>query len=343
MLNGLTEGRDYTYFGSKNVSDDTIETVLGVMLWCTESEFNTGVQINLDAGTTPIDKKVKSETEIYRLCSPNYAAAYEFNVAKNGGVNYIDIDCAYKPYNPYIHANPVFGGIYGRDTNDVRGLVCQGDFSLPQSSSQWKQYELNNKNYQASFDRQIDNMDIMHKYDKIEQIAGAVAGTAQGIASGAMMGVGGAVAGGIASAAGGITDIIMNEQRYKENRSYAKEQFNYQLDNVKARPNTLGKVSAYNPNNKLFIFIERYHATDEEVAALKNQMFYGGMTVGRIGTIREFMQNALGYAPTTTIIPSGYNFVKGKIIAMDISEDAHLMAEILNEINEGVYVGSAEV
>ena len=89
---------------------------------------------------------------------------------------------------------------------------------------------------------------------------------------------------------------------------------------------------------------ENVYKTDtEEVEALKNQVFYGGMTVGRIGTIREFIQNVLGYAPTTTIIPSGYNFVKGKIIAMNISEDAHLMSEILNEINEGVYIGSAEV
>ena len=109
---------------------------MGVILWCSESDFNTGVTVSLDSGTTGIERKVKSETEMYRLCSPNYAASFEFNAAKNYGVTYIDIDCSYKPYNPYIHANPVFGGIYGADTNDARGLICQGDFSLPQSSEQ---------------------------------------------------------------------------------------------------------------------------------------------------------------------------------------------------------------
>lgn len=338
----LIEGRDYEYFGDKE--DGQWTTIFGVLIWCGESEFNVHLPVNLSTPATAIGKKIQSETEMYRLCSPNYAAAYEFNVAKNGGVSYIDIDCAYKPYNPYIHANPVFGGIYGVDTNDTRGLVCQGDFSLPQSTEQWKQYEINNKNYQASFDRQIDNMDVMHRYEKGQAITSAVTGAVQGALVGAAVGgVGGAVVGGLASAAGGAQDIWYEEQKYKENKAYAKDQFNYQLDNIKARPNTLGKVSAYNPNNKVFLFLEKYHATDEEVAALKNQVFYGGMTVGRIGTIREFIQNELGYAPTTTIIPSGYNFVKGKIIAMDISEDAHLMAEILNEINEGVYVGSVEV
>lgn len=337
----LIEGRDYTYYGSKASDSDTIETVMGVILWCSESEFNTGVAVTLSSGTTAIERKVKSETEMYRLSSPNYAASYEFNAAKNDGVTYIDIDCAYKPYNPYIHANPVFGGIYGADTNDTRGLVCQGDFSLPQSSEQWKQYELNNKNYQASFDRQIENMDVNHKYDRISNITSASVGAVQGAISGAMVGgIGGAIAGGVASAAGGVGDILIDEQKFKENKAYAKDEFKYQMDNIKARPNTLGKVSAYNPNNKLFLFIERYHATDEEVQALKNQMFYGGMTVGRIGTIREFIGNNSGYTPSGETYR---NFVKGKVIRIEVSEDAHLVKEILNEIDDGVYIAPTGV
>lgn len=310
---------------------------MGTIIWCSSSDFNTGVTVNLPSGTTAIERKVKSETEMYRLCSPNYAAAYEFNAAKNYGVTFIDIDCSYKPFNPYIHANPIFGGIYGADTNDTRGLVCQGDFSLPQSTDQWKQYELNNKNYQASFDRQIENMDVMHKYDRIEGAAKAVSGVITAGASGAMMGgVVGAVAGGAVSAGAGIADIYINEKRFSENKAFAKDEFKYQLDNIKARPSTLGKVSAYNPNNKIFLFIERYHATDEEVQALKDQVYYGGMTLGRIGTIREFLGNNSGYTPTNET--TYRNFIKGKIIRIDVSDDAHLVKEILNEVNEGVYI-----
>lgn len=337
----LIEGRDYTYYGSKNPDQDSIETILGAIIWCTESEFNTGVEVNLSGGSTALEKKIKSETEMYRLCSPNYAAAYEFNAAKNNGVTYVDIDCAYKPYNPYIHANPVFGGIYGSDTNDIRGLVCQGDFSLPQSSEQWKQYELNNKNYQVSFDRQIENMDVMHKYDRVNNIANAVAGVGQAAVTGAVVGGGiGAAVGGLLSAGGAAADLIIDEKKFAESKGYTTDQFRYQLDNVKARPNTLGKVGAYNPNNKLFLFIERYHATDEEVTALKNHLYYGGMTVGRIGTIREFIGNNSGYTPSNETYR---NFIKGKIIRIGVSEDAHLIKEILNEIDTGVYITPTEV
>lgn len=184
----------------------------------------------------------------------------------------------------------------------------------------------------------------MHKYDRTESIVKAIAGAGQGAAAGAAIGsivpgVGtavGAVAGAALSAAGGAADIYLNEKRFNENKAFAKDEFRYQLDNIKARPNTLGKVSAYNPNNKVFLFIERYHATDEEVQALKDQVYYGGMTVGRIGTIREFLSNNSGYTPANET--TYRNFIKGKIIRIDVSDDAHLVKEILNEVNEGVYI-----
>ena len=77
------------------------------------------------------------------------------NAAKNGGVSFFNIDCTYKPYNPYIHVNPNFGRLYGGDFDDSRGLIVGGDFSLPQTTSAWESYQLSNKNFQASFDRQI--------------------------------------------------------------------------------------------------------------------------------------------------------------------------------------------
>ena len=47
----------------------------------------------------------------------------------NQGIDSFDIECTYKPYNPYIHISPNYKGLYGKDFDDIRGLICGGDFS----------------------------------------------------------------------------------------------------------------------------------------------------------------------------------------------------------------------
>ena len=107
------------------------------MLWAKQSNFTIDIDVNLSIENTAEAFKIENETSMYRLCSPNYASAYEFNLAKNGGsVTKINVDCSYKPHQPYIHANIDFNRLYGADTNDTRGLICGGDFSLPQTSDQ---------------------------------------------------------------------------------------------------------------------------------------------------------------------------------------------------------------
>lgn len=73
---------------------------------------------------SPINLKVKNETEFMRLTSPNFNSLFEFKLTKfsttsgpknYGGFNEINIDCTYKPFNPYIKLNPDFSGIYGSD------------------------------------------------------------------------------------------------------------------------------------------------------------------------------------------------------------------------------------
>lgn len=107
------------------------------------------------------DIKIANECDLYRLCSPNYNGAFDFNLMKNNKeVKKFNVDCQYKPYNPYIHVNPDFAGLYGRDFDDSRGLVCGGDFSIGIVNDQWNAYEIQNKNYQNIFNRQIQNMEV---------------------------------------------------------------------------------------------------------------------------------------------------------------------------------------
>lgn len=276
------------------------------------------------------DYKVENQCTFYRFVSPNYNGQFEFNRAKNRDFKVINIDCTYKPYQPYIHVNPDFGGLYGRDYNDARGLICGGDFSITVITSAWESYKLQNKNFQEIFNRQIQSMDTMHKYGMIEQTAGALTGIGGGALSGALVGGGvpGAIAGGTASAVGGVADLVLSQKKFAEQRDLAIDMHNFQLGNIKALPDSLSKVDAFNENNKLFPILERYSCTDEEIEIFKNKIKYEGMTINALGKIKD-------YIDTT----EDMTFVKGQLIRLDdLNEESHFAYEIYNEVSKGVYI-----
>lgn len=283
---------------------------------------------------TANDIKVANECDKYRLCSPNYNGQFEFNLAKNGDVNYFNVDCSYKPFNPYIHINPEFGKLYGRDFNDARGLICSGDFSLPQITSAWANYETNNKNYQNIFNRQIQNMEFNNNIARTQEIFGAITGSISGAVQGGIAGssmglVGtgiGAGLGLVGSVIGGAADIITGDQIRNETLDYTKDLYGYNLGNIQAIPYSLSKVGSLNGNNKLWPFIEYYTCTNEEKAALKSKLKYNGMTVMRIGTIREFITETETY-------------IKGKLIRnTNLGTDYNYLNTIAAELNQGLFM-----
>lgn len=279
------------------------------------------------------DPKVQNETQFVRLNSPNYASSYDFSAAKNGGVNYWEINCSYKPYQPYIHVSPRWGGVYGKYFGDARGLVCAGDFSLPIVSSAWTEYQINNKNYQLMFDRQIESMDYYQGFRRMQQIAGVIPGAISGAMSGAAAGatvggpygaIVGGVGGGVASAAGGAVDIGISESIYRRQREDSLRSHEYTLGNIKARPNSLTKIGALNANNRLYPFYEIYEATEAEKNALIEYLFRYSYSIEAIGTLNEFCE------------PNEDNFVRAEIINIDFADDSHAAEEIDRELRRGV-------
>lgn len=314
---------------------------LAYIIWCEYSQVdNYQIPFTINAATTAEDMKVNNQCNMYRLSSPSYNSIYEFNAEKNGGVNGFDMDLVYKPYDSYIHINPNWGGLYGQDFNDARGLVFTGPFQLPQTTSAWMQYKMNNMNYQNTFDRQIENMDVMHGYDMkelgIKGITGAVSGAVSGAATGAMLGGGwGALAGGVlgagASLVGAAADQQLATARYNETVDYTKDQFNMSLQNVKAQAQALSKVSSFTPNNKVFPILEYYTCTDAEKDAFKLKLKYNGMKINAIMRIEDlystFPQNI-----------EEKRYTKGKLIRLNISDDNHLVEHISEELNKGVFI-----
>ena len=319
-----------------SIINDSRSRKTSVLIWCRNSNFNFNIECNIPDTNYAIDKKVNSQTEVYRLVSPNYSSAFEFNPYKNGGVNYLRIDCSYKPFNPYIRVAPIFNELYGYGGQyDSRGLILAGDFSISQLSNAWANYELQNKNYQAIFDRQIQNMEVQNKYQRINDIVNGItgAGTAAitGGMTGAMLGTSGGpygtIAGiGVGATAGvvaGIGDIVMKEQLRNEAIDYTKDQFGYQLGNIQALPTALAKTSALNINNSLVPMLEIYDCTQAEKNAFRAKIEYNGMTVMAIGTISQYTEG----------------YFKGKLIRLEgISDDYHIVNTIASELYKGVYL-----
>lgn len=309
------------------------DEIKGVILNVPSSRFELNIINNIPTAQSAIERKVNNQCDKWRLASPNYNTYFDFSVEMNNGVDYFNVDCEYKPYNPYIHVNPNFKGLYGQDFNDPRGLVCGGDYSIAAIIDQWQQYQIQNKNFQNIFDRQIENMNIVNNIQRQRETWGVASGIVQGVSSGAMAGalIGGpwgAVAGGVMGAAGsaltGAADLILNEKLRNEAIDFTKDNFGYQLGNIQALPNTLSRISAFNNNNKLFPVLEYYTCTEVEKEALRNKIKYNGMTVMTIGTLEEYITNN--------------NYIKGKIIKMPlISDDFHLANTIASEINQGLY------
>lgn len=283
--------------------------------------------------------KVENQCTFYRLVSPNFNGQFEFNRAKNNNFNTFRMDITYKPYQPYIHIAPVFNGLYGDDFGDARGLICGGDFSFGVTSNAFEQYKMQNKNYQDIFNRQIENMDtnynINQKYGLISTIEKEVASAAALIGGGVMGHPAAALGGGVGlvgSAATGITNYFKNKETHQEARDYAIDIHNYQLDNVKALPDSLAKVDAYNNNNKLFPILEKYSCTDEEIQIFNDKLKYEGMTINALGKIKDYIDEM-----------EERSFVKGKIIRIDeLGEDSHLLYVICDEIAKGVYLNGRE-
>jgi len=280
------------------------------------------------------DLKVNNDCTMYRLCSPNYNGIFEFNLVKNGAnISYFNVDMTLKPFGPYIHVAPNFSGLYGSDYNDSRGLICGGDFTVSTLRDAWREYEIQNRNYQNIFDRQIQNMDEKRSIEKLSLawnrdkgvissifgIAGGLAGQSAGALIGGTVGIG-------MSLANYQQQMAISGKAYKENRDFATDMYELQLGNVKALPNSVVRTNALTANNKIFPFIEKYTCTEVEKEALRNKMQYEGMNIGIISTLAEWQGEDT---------PA---YVKGQLIRIENFNNNYVLEDIAMELAKGVYI-----
>lgn len=305
------------------------DTIGSYLFWCTKSRGTFDIPYQIDI----TDYKISNECDTYRLCSPNGNGQFEFSAAMNRGVTKFNVDWYYRPIDPYIHMNPDFNGLYGNDFDDFRGLILNGDFSIPEMNDQWTNYQIQNKNYQNIFDREVQNLRINQKMQRIQNIVGAITGAGTGAISGAAgssfipgisTGVGAAI-GGSLSLAGGIADIFIGERMMREQREFKEDMYNYQIGNIQAIPQSVAKTGCLVNNNKLVPYLEYYSCTETEKQLLRNMIKYNGMTVGRIGKISEYSSNGQSPCP-----------VQAMLIEIEARLDTHVVQEINNRLQAGI-------
>lgn len=303
-----------------------------VIIYPKSNSFSVDLDHSLELSDS---MKIDSQTDLYRLVSPNYQGSFDFNVAKNGGrVEGFIADCTYKPYTPYVKVAPQFAWLYGTNYGDARGLICGGDFSIGFYSDRWQEYQLQNKNYQNIFNREIQNLDVNQGIQRTQQYVSGGLGIINSAAQGAVTGAiatgspwgalaGGVIAGG-ASGAGYAADNVLMEKSLIEQRQFALDKFNMQLENIQALPYTLTKVDAFNINSKIWPFLEYYTCSDVEKEALRMKIQYEGMTVGIVDVLGSYMNN--GYLQADLIRND------------DIIDDPHQLEDIYIELTKGVYM-----
>ena len=314
----------------KATKDETV--AVGFKLY--KSKF-TQIVGNDDISSDFDDLKLSNSLEQFRITSPNGVGNFDYSVAKNGflKVNKFEADVTLKPINPYIKINPVINtyfGLYGNDYNDYRGLICSGNFSLSVLSNEWLTYELNNKNYQTMFNREIDTIDKLNDFSLIRDLFSGIGGTIGGGASaavgGAMVGgvpgaiVGGTL-GGAASVTGGAADILINVRERELQRNLKVDLYQMSHENVKARAVGMTRSSIFDINNKIFPYVERYCCSAEEITYFKNYIDLKSYNIGVISKPIDFIEPG--------------KFIQGSIIDIDIQEDYHLVDEINNYFEVG--------
>lgn len=317
-----------------DASSASLTNKIGGVICCRKSTFQANIYDATGAlfKVHVFDIKIENQTTKYRLVSPNGNGVFEFSPAKMTYADDTDIGflarCTYMPHQPYIRVFPQFARMYGGDYNDYRGLICGGDFSLPQISDSWAAYQIQNKNYQAMFNRQIESMDLQHRVGTAQDIIGALAGTLQGVAGGALIGGQvGAITGGVVSGIGGVADIATNSILRADQREAAIQQHNWQLQNIQALPYSVTKVNNFNVDSNYVPYLEVYVCEDTETDNFIKYLALRSYSINRYGRLVDYIK------------PTGRTFIKGMIVRLaEVDDDSHYLASIADEVNQGFYI-----
>lgn len=281
-----------------------------------------------------INTKVQCETVFGRLCSMDGSTSLDINLAKNNGLSQVRINCRYAPYQSYISVQPYWSSFYGANIGlkDTRGLNIVTSNTVTRVNDAWRNYILQNQNYQAIFDRQLQSMDTQFDIqagaaarDILFNLGNTIFGAAT---SGSMASAALTTAGGAASLTQQALAYEDMANSFKDKRSLNVDMFNLQNGNIKARANTLSKVNAMSPIYNTWPYIEIYEATAVERAALSTYITEFSMNIGALTS-----QLSAYVTPN----PNARKYIQADIVRLNGKFDAHMADTIKSVISNGIY------
>lgn len=284
--------------------------------------------------STNLLKKIVDQMYLFRITDAFGGSIFEYNVAKNNMEYRCIIEQTLKPFQPLVFVRPVYSqsGLYGSSDEEKRGMISRGPYTLPRMSDAWVNYAQNNINYQKSFNRSIESLEFSHALQRVGGLTQMVGGASSAAITGlAIGGPAGAAVSGAASLAGGVADFAMSSLAMSEAVDRAKDQFEYQLGNIKARPDCIASLSVFDAISSKAPVFEWYCASDSEIEWFKAHLRMHGCTIDRIGTFAEAVTNVL---QNTNDIS---RFVQGTLLRCNVP-DPHMANELASELMKGVYV-----
>lgn len=326
-VSGLSAGTDYT-FSAKERS---------IVFYCRSCDR----EFYIDNPIAAASNKTTYLTKKYRLCSNNFSASFDVPVYENQGIDKFHVKMTCLPYSPWINIHINYKGLNGIDIDDAKGLTLGGSFGLSMTSNSWTEYVYNNSNYSQLFETQLEYQKYQQKMNMISSgISSGASAIGSGVGVGALLGgpvgIAAGIATGVASAGAGIADLAIQNKLNQASNEYSRTQYNLQLGNIKAKPSTLSRITAFNCSTKQFPYLEVYECTPTEQEQVENWLKANGQTIGAVGRIADYVKSG-----------SDETFVKAGIVRFNSNIakqcDASIVAGINSELSQGIYIRGDDI
>lgn len=263
--------------------------------------------------TLPSLTNINKEVDSIKIVSPSRASQFMFRPYNNDGRLVFDIQATIRPYKSVIYVRPSTEGLLLYNFDDKDCLVISEDFSLSNVNSEWAQYIYTNRNFQNTFEREIQGREFERSWERrIEQAqAKSDKWTARNISSQkaktytANLPIVSGIAGAVGTAfmdenymKAAQLDREYNEALYQEGLSISRDLFSYQIDNIKSQPTIPSKLTTIDCKLLDGVYLEFYGTNDTELEAINNYYKYNGNRIDCYGTFSQYYGH----------------FVRGKII-----------------------------
>lgn len=280
---------------------------------------------------------INKETDSIKLVSPSRATQFVFSPYNNDGNLNIDFKATIRPFATVMYLRPHTTGLLLYDFDDKNCLIVDEDFSLTLLSSEWSNYVRQNRNYNNTFNREIQGREVERTWERRVEQAQAKSDewTARNISAQKAQAYTGnlpiisSIAGAIGTAwkdsaymEAAQLDREYNEAMYQESLSLARDMFNYQLDNIKSQPTMPSKITTIDCKFMGYFILEYWSTNITEKAAITSYYSYNGNRIDDYGTFNDYWGN----------------FVRGKIIIAKNYTQPELN-ELNRRLQAGIFTG----